>query len=133
MLFEIQADYMARYMLRIEHYNYLDNQKELVRAFFEFMEAHDEFFKRITCDSRFDYIRERMQKKVMAHTHEKMADLHGHSEAVQNIVRVYNNTTLYLYRQWVADGRKILLEEMIVLVTTLIESGMKGFCNKEMV
>ena len=42
----------------------IDQLKEtgkLVWAFFEYMEAQDVFFKRVTCDSRFDYIRERMR------------------------------------------------------------------------
>ena len=128
-LFEIQGDYMSRYLETVRDLNFIEHQEKIVRTFFEFMEAQDDFFKRITCDSRFDYIRERMQKKVMAHTHERTKALHDKVEAVQNIVREYNNTTLYLYRQWVADGRKIPLEEMIALATTLVERGMRGFAE----
>ena len=54
---EIQAGYMERYIELVKDYNYLDNQKEIVLSFFEFMESQDEFFKKITCDSRLDYVR----------------------------------------------------------------------------
>ena len=40
--------------------------ENLYGPFFEYMEAQDDFFKRVTCDSRFDYIRERMQNRVQS-------------------------------------------------------------------
>ena len=128
---EIQADYMERYLKLVEPYNYMDNQREVVRCFFEFMESQDEFFKKITCDSRLDYVREPMQRKVLAHTHSKTTRLHTKQVCIQNIVQVFNNTTLSLYRQWVQDGRKIPLKQMIELAATLMEGGIKAFANRE--
>lgn len=124
---EIQAEHSAQYIEKIKNLSYTENLSELVRSFFEYIEAQDEFFKRVTCDSRFDYIREGMQKKVSAHTHGQTAALHEKSEAVQNIVRAYATTVLILYRQWVFDGCKIPLEEMISIATALLENGMSGF------
>ena len=124
---EIQVDYSSRYIELIKNYDYTKHTAELVRSFFEYMESQDEFFKKITCDSRFDYIREKMQNRVASMTQANSGKLKSHSEAIQNIVRTFNNTVLYLYRQWVADGRKIPMEEMIELATTLIEKGVKGF------
>ncbi len=127
LLREIQTDYQTRYIETIKNLNYLKDTEKLVKAFFDFMESQDEFFKKITCDSRFDYIRNRMQNKVMAHTYKQSSALFGESEAVQNIIRAFNGTTLYLYRQWVLDGRKIPLEKMICLASTLLKNGMNGF------
>ena len=124
---EIQAEHSAEYIGRVKNLTYTENLGELVRNFFEYNEAQDDFFKRVTCDSRFDYIREGMQKKVSAHTHEKSASLREKDASIQNIVRAYTTTVLTLYRQWVADGRKIPMGEMIALATTLLESGMGGF------
>lgn len=128
---EIQAGYMERYIELVKDYNYLDNQREIVRSFFEFMESQDEFFKKITCDPRLDYVREPMQRKVMAKSHGKSARLREKQASVQNIVQAYNNTTLQLYRQWVQDGRKIPLQQMIDLAATLMEGGIKAFANRE--
>ena len=124
---EIQAEHSAEYIERVKNLTYTENLGQLVREFFEYNEAQDDFFKRVTCDSRFDYIREGMQKKVSAHTHEKSKSLHEKSAHVQNVVRAYTTTVLALYRQWVADGRKIPMDEMIHLATTLLEDGMSGF------
>lgn len=123
---EIQADYMERYLKLVEPYNYLENQKEIVRCFFEFMETEDEFFRKITCDSRLDYVREPMQRKVIAKSSSKSSRLQNKRESIHNLIRVYSNTTLQLYRQWVADGRKIPLREVIDFVANLMEHGMRG-------
>ena len=93
------------------------------------MEAQDEFFKRVTCDSRFDYIRERMQNRVTKQAAESRP-LKGIEQSVRNILLTFNNCVVLLYRQWVADGREIPMEEMIELATTLLGKGMKGFRNK---
>ena len=124
---EIQAEHSEEYIERVKNLTYTENLGQLVREFFEYNEAQDDFFKRVTCDSRFDYIREGMQKKVSAHTHEKSKALQEKNAYVQNVVRAYTTTVLALYRQWVADGRKIPMDEMITLATTLLEKGMSGF------
>ena len=56
--------------------------------------------------------------------------LKGLDQNVRNILLTFNNCVVLLYRQWVADSRKIPLEEMIELATTLLGKGMKGFRNK---
>ena len=38
---------------------------------------------------------------------------------------------LVLCRQWVQDGRKIPLKQMIELAATLMEGGIKAFANRE--
>ena len=38
---------------------------------------------------------------------------------------------LVLCRQWVQDGRKIPLKQMIDLAATLMEGGIKAFANRE--
>lgn len=123
---EIQADYMERYLKLVEPYNIMDHQRDVVRCFFEFMESQDDFFKKITCDSRLDYVREPMQRKVLAKSRGKSDKIRNRQICIQNMVQVYNNTTLQLYRQWVADGRKIPLREVIDFAANLMEHGIRG-------
>ncbi len=99
-----------------------------IQLFFSYS-PQDDFFKKVTCDSRFDYIRERMQNRVTKQSADS-SNFGNADECVKNILLVFNNCLLYLYRQWVSDGRKIPMEEMIELATTLLENGMKGFRNK---
>ena len=128
-LAEIQAKHSSEYSAIVSGFDQLKDTDKLVRSFFEYMEAQDDFFKRVTCDSRFDYIRERMQNRVTKQAAESRP-LKGLDQSVRNILLTFNNCIVLLYRQWVADGRKIPMEEMIELATTLLEKGMKGFRNK---
>ncbi len=128
-LAEIQAKHSSEYSAIVSGFDQLNDTDKLVRTFFEYMEAQDDFFKRVTCDSRFDYIRERMQNRVTKQAAESRP-LKGIEQSVRNILLTFNNCIVLLYRQWVADGRKIPMEEMIELATTLLGKGMKGFRNK---
>ena len=56
--------------------------------------------------------------------------LKGMDQSVHNILLTFNNCIVLVYRQWIADGRKISMEEMIELSTTLLKNGMKGYRNK---
>ncbi len=124
-LAEIQAKHSSEYSAIVSSFDQLKDTDKLVRSFFEYMEAQDDFFKRVTCDSRFDYIRERMQNRVTKKVAETRP-LKGMDQSVRNILLTFNNCIVLLYRQWVADDRKIPMEEMIELATTLLENGMKG-------
>jgi len=128
-LAEIQEKHSGEYSAIVSGIDQLKETGKLVQAFFEYMEAQDDFFKRVTCDSRFDYIRERMQNRVTKQAAESRP-LKGIEQSVRNILLTFNNCVVLLYRQWVADGRKVPMEEMIELATTLLEKGMKGFRNK---
>ena len=88
------------------------------------MEAQDDFVKRVTCDRRFDYIRKRMLNRVTKQAAESHP-LKSLDQSVCNILLTFNNCIVLLYRQWVADGRKIPMEEMIELSTMLLENWMK--------
>ena len=125
-LAEIQAKHSSEYSAIVSGFDQIKDTDKLVRSFFEYMEAQDEFFKRVTCDSRFDYIRERMQNRVTKQAAESRP-LKGIEQSVRNILLTFNNCIVLLYRQWVSDGRKIPMEEMIELATTLLGKGMKGF------
>lgn len=125
-LAEIQAKHSSEYSAIVSGFDQLKDTDKLVRSFFEYMEAQDEFFKRVTCDSRFDYIRERMQNRVTKQAAESRP-LKGIEQSVRNILLTFNNCIVLLYRQWVSDGRKIPMEEMIEFATTLLGKGMKGF------
>ena len=128
-LAEIQSKHSSEYSAIVSGFDQLNDTDKLVRAFFEYMEAQDDFFKRVTCDSRFDYIRERMQNRVTKKVAETRP-LKSMDQNVRNILLTFNNCIVLIYRQWVADGRKIPMEKMIELATTLLENGMKGFRKK---
>lgn len=127
---EIQTEHSDRYSALIANCRSKNDVAALVRNFFEYMEAQDDFFKTVTCDGRFDYIRERMQNRVAAKTYKKLSCLYGNNKYEQNIVLTFLGTVLYLYRQWVLNGRKISLKRVIEISTTLMDFGMQWLRNE---
>ena len=128
-LAEIQAKHSTEYSAIVAKFDQLKDTDKLVRSFFEYMEAQDDFFKKVTCDSRFDYIRERMQNKVTKQM-SQAPQFNGMDECARNVLICFNNCVVYLYRQWVYDGRKIPLEKMIEFATILLKNGMEGIVAK---
>ena len=125
-LAEIQAKHSSEYSAIVSGFDQLKDTDKLVRSFFEYMEAQDDFFKRVTCDSRFDHIRERMQNRVTKQAAESHP-LKGLDQSVRNILLTFNNCIVLLYRQWVADGKKLPLERVIELSGTMMCGGLDRF------
>ena len=129
-LIELQSEYISKYLELVKDYNFIDHQPELIKNFFEFTEKQDEIFIKITCDERYDYIRNAMQDKVMQKAIEKTAKEHGLNKHIVGVISTFNSCALYLYRQWVKDGRKIPLKKMIEITSSLMENGVKGVREK---
>ena len=45
----------------------------------------------------------------------------------QMLMSFINNSVLTVYKQWVEDGKKIPLEEVIILTNRIVLGGVKGF------
>ena len=67
-----------------------------------------------------------MQNEVMKKTEGKTSKKYDLNQYINNIISAYNITTLNLYRQWVSDGRKIPMEQMIKLAIILLSEGISG-------
>lgn len=130
------------------HYNTLDDllrevQNELAQAFIErtkglehprdldkitreFFLSHEELGKlgeRITCSGSYHYISRRITNDIMGQVWKKNKN-DSSSPYIQNIYMAYvSQSTLAIYKQWVADGKKIPLEDVIQIATKLICNG----------
>lgn len=130
------------------HYNTLDDllrevQNELAQAFIErtkglerprdldkitreFFLSHEELGElgeRITCSGSYHYISRRITNDIMGQVWKKNKN-DSSSPYVQNIYMAYvSQSTLAIYKQWVADGKKIPLEDVIQIATKLICNG----------
>lgn len=133
------------------HYNTLDDllrelQNELAQAFIERTKGLDrpgdldkitrEFFlaneelgnlgERITCSGSYHYISRRITNDIMEQAWR--TDKNSSSNPyVQNIFMTYvSQSTLAIYKQWVADGKRIPLEDIIQLTIKLVCNGANG-------
>ena len=87
----------------------------------------------ICCSSGSDQpVWARINKAVMDYRRKTNRGVFGLSEAAESLVFAYvgANTTI-LYRQWVADGKKLPLPELIDLAQRLICGGMAEMIGEQ--
>ena len=124
LLMEIQDELSNEFSERTKSYTIRDINK-LTREFFLFSEEKGSFYEKITCTDSI--IRNRMIRNVTSKTDRGYGSLKQYSECEINLIRTYiNSTTLSLYKQWINDGKKVPIEEVISLVSKLLENGLRG-------
>jgi AcrR family transcriptional regulator len=101
----------------------------ITREFFLSMEQAGRFGERLACSGNYSAINRRMVNRTMQRSwrgeNNKGADPH-----VQNILMAFTaGATLAVYRQWVADGKKISLENIIRMTGTLVCDGLNAWIS----
>ena len=79
------------------------------------------------CSGSYHYISRRITNEIMSETWGTDGKQRNVDPYVQNIIMTFvSQSTIEIYKQWVADGKKIPLEEIIALTTKLICTGVNG-------
>lgn len=111
----------------------LERPRDMDKITREFFMAHEELGKlgeRITCAGSYHYISRRITSDIMGQTWKVDGDRRNGDPYVQNIVMNFvSQSTLSIYKQWVADGKRVPLEEIIQITTKLICKGIDGFTD----
>lgn len=129
---ELQSVMSQSYLEKIADYKIPDDLDKINREFFLFSASQGEMYEKITCSSRYNMIRNKMIDNVMASTWEKVSLIKLLDEPKRNILlRFIQTVSVEIYCQWVADGKKIPLEQVIELSNQLLCSGANRFieCN----
>ncbi|MGI6053024.1 MAG: TetR/AcrR family transcriptional regulator [Bilifractor sp.] len=124
LLAEMQNEMSRRFMDRIKDLKPPYDMDKITRAFYLSMEESGKFGERLACSGNYHYINRRMVNAVMKSTwkeeNEKAKDPY-----LQNVVMAYvSQSTLAIYRQWIADHKRIPLEDIIQTTITLICDGL---------
>lgn len=110
----------------IERTKGMERPRDLDKITREFFLSHEELGKlgeRITCSGSYHYISRSITNDIMEQARKGDKNIPA-NPYVQNIYMTYvSQSTLSIYKQWVADGKKIPLEEIIRLATKLICDG----------
>lgn len=124
LLGEMQNEMSDRFMQMIKDLKPPYDMDKITRAFFLSMEESGKFGERLACSGNYQYINHRMVSAIMRDTwkdeNEKAQDPY-----LQNIVMAYvSQSTLAIYRQWVADKKRIPLDDIIRITITLVCNGL---------
>lgn len=122
---EIVEDMVTMFTSRPVSYASLDDIAGIVRVFLETAFNQSPVHERILCEPSYRPVFDRVNRQVMAYRREHNKDALGLDELSTNIVYAYfAANSAILYRQWVADGKRLPLAEFTELAVNLICHGM---------
>lgn len=128
LLAELQGMMSEEYIERVKDYRIPQELDKINREFFLYSVEKGPVYEKITCSGNYRYIRSRMISNVMDSTWKSSAWFQFLEPSKQNILLHFIQTSsVEMYCQWVADGKKIPLEEMIKISNQLLCSGVNGF------
>lgn len=132
LLEELQLEIIEHFTRREVSYSNMNDIKDLIRVFFEHATHMPLLHERLMCSDSCYPFWEKINKQIMEHRKETNRGAFGMDEYSENLVFAYYgaNSTL-LFRQWVADGKKLSLEELIDVATKLICHGMSSVVKKK--
>ena len=132
LLQELQDEIAGSFTGQDISYNSPDDIRRIIRYFFEYAAGMPLLNERLLCAGSYQHVGDQINKKIMEYRIERNKNAFSSNVLVNNLVLAYfsANSTI-LYRQWVADGKKLPLEDLIRTATALICSGLESFIEKK--
>ena len=133
LLSELQNKMTREYLERIADYRIPEELDKINQEFFLYSVEKGLVYEKITCSGSYNYIRNTMVNNVMRSTWGESTWLQLLDTSKQNILLGFvQSASVEMYRRWVADGKKIPLEEIIEISNELLCAGVNGFVEKNM-
>ena len=118
LLAEFQEGMMDDYQETIAGLRIPDDMEAITRAFFAYAIERGEVFEQITCAVPYADMQSQLTDRVMSRHDE------GAPDAERSVLVAYvRESTLAIYRQWVADGKRLSPAEITELAVSLVCRG----------
>lgn len=129
LLAEVMATYAAAWRKRTTHLSVPQDLAEVTREFFRFGSEQDALYDAITCDPTYDVIQRRMQDDASGEQVEAVPE--GFTPETWHVYYGWQTAgTLAMYRAWVADGKRMDVDEVSELAVTLLCTGVNGLLSR---
>ena len=127
LLQELQNEIAENFTSLKVSYGSMTNIRKLIKLFFEHAANMPLLHERLMCSGSYRPVWEKINQRIMDHRRKTNRGVFGLNEHAENLVFAYYgaNSTL-LYRQWVADGKQLPLDEFVEIAVRLICNGMSG-------
>jgi len=104
---------------------------EVNRVFFEFYSRQEPYVERIMCAPEYqDFFDKNLRVTTMQHNRARHNPYAHLPQEEQNIINIFlTKSSNNMYRQWVADGKKIPLDRIIDLTGELLTQGIQNFAK----
>ncbi|MBQ9452526.1 MAG: TetR/AcrR family transcriptional regulator [Desulfovibrio sp.] len=116
------------YIERIKKYSVPEQIAEINREFYIYSMEAGELYEKIVCSAAYRAIGSDLLNELVRKTWQDSPWFKSLTLYEQNILLTFiYSTGAGLYRQWVADGKHIPLDDMIQFAEQLLEQGIRGF------
>ena len=127
LLQELQDEIAGEFIEKQVSYTRMADIRRMIRVFFEYMSTQSPLQDRLLCSGSYQFLYDRINRQIMGHRKLMNRGAFGLDEASENIIfAYYGSITAILYRQWVADGKQLSLDDMAELAEKLICQGMSS-------
>ena len=131
LLAELQMDLITGYLKLVENYRLPDEFNKVNEAFFRFSAEQSPAYEKITCHTNYSGIAQQMIDRVMHMLWNRSEKFRKLDVTTQNILMNFIQiSNAEIYRQWVAEGKKMPIEELITMANTLICPGLEKFFDQ---
>ena len=122
-------DLSSDYIEQVKDFRLPDDAEKVNRVFFEYSAAQELAYEKVTCSTGgYSVTRQEMIDRVTAHTWGRSDSFQALSQEEQSLVLNFVSTvSVGCYRQWVAGGKQMPLDEIIRLSNALMCGGLDRF------
>lgn len=131
LLAELQQELSQEYLERISEYRLPEDLDKVNREFFRYSVSQGLAYEKITCSASYIPIRDDMISEVNEAGWGKSRQYRKLSDFEKKLLMSFvNETVLTAYRQWVEDGKKLPVEEVIKITNRAVLGGVNGFFRR---
>ena len=131
LLSEMQSELSAGFIDRVKDFALPEELDKVNREFFLYAAEQGLAYEKITCGGSYHEIRDQMTDQVNAAGWNGSEKYQSLSEFEKKLLMDFvNNAVLGAYRQWVEDGKKLPMEEVINLTNRIVLGGVTGFFQR---
>ena len=131
LLEELQQELVDSFTSQNVSYKSMDDIKRIIRYFYEYAVKMPKLHERLLSSGSYEYIGDRINARIMAYQAERYRGVFSKNIYEDNLVFAYfAPITTILYRQWVKDGKKMPLEDLIATATRLVCGGLGEYVKE---
>lgn len=107
------------------------SHEQINRIFFEYYARQEKYVERLICEPSYRPFCDKLHAATLRHNLERHNPYAKFSTEQQGMINMFLVvSSLELYRQWIAGGKKMPVEDIIELTGTLLERGVSGILAK---
>lgn len=128
---DVMSEIADGYYAEIEKISPPYSHEQINRVFFEYYAKQERYVERLICELSYRPFCDKLHAATLRHNLERYDPYAEFTDEQRNMINMFLVvSSLELYRQWVAGGKKIPLEEVIELTGKLLEYGISGIFEK---